>query len=134
MRRTGLVLPALTVLLAVTFAPAAAVTDGWLDGTDHPYVGLMIAQTADGMPLWRCSGTLLSPRLFPTAGHCTEAPAAHVETWFASDLQSGIAANGYPYTSEVGGTPYTHPQYNPAAFYLYDLGDVVLDEPMAMWP
>ena len=37
-----------------------------------------------------------------------------------------------PYTGQVGGTPYTHPQYNPAAFYLYDLGVVVLDEPLVM--
>jgi hypothetical protein len=32
----------------------------------------------------------------------------------------------------VGGTPFTHPQYNPNAFYLFDLGVVVLDEPMVM--
>ena len=35
--------------------------------------------------------------------------------------------NGYPFNGDVGGTPYTHPQYNPTAFFLYDLGVVVLD-------
>jgi secreted trypsin-like serine protease len=35
----------------------------------------------------------------------------------------------YPDDGDVGGTPYTHPQYNPSAFYLYDLGVVVLDKP-----
>lgn len=119
-------------ILALAVSPAAAVTDGELDGEGHPYVGLMVAQTADGAPLWRCSGTLLSPTLFLTAGHCTEAPAAHVEIWFASDVESGIPANGYPYTGDVGGTPYTHPQYDPNAFFLYDLGVVVLDEPVDM--
>jgi V8-like Glu-specific endopeptidase len=92
----------------------------------------MVAQDEEGNPLWRCSGTLLSPTLFLTAGHCTEAPAAHVEIWFDSDVESGIPANGYPNTGDVGGTPYTHPQYNPDAFYLYDLGVVVLDKPLKM--
>lgn len=47
-------------------------------------------------------------------------------------MESGIPGNGYPYTGDVGGTPHTHPQYNPNAFYLYDLGMVVLDAPMSM--
>jgi secreted trypsin-like serine protease len=123
----------LTLVLALsTIGAASAVTDGELDGNRHPYVGLMVAQDADGNPLWRCSGTLLNSTLFLTAGHCTEAPAAHVEIWFASDVESGIPANGYPNKGDVGGTPYTHPQYNPNAFYLYDLGVVVLDRPIRM--
>jgi len=120
------------VILAVAVSPAGAVTDGQLDGNGHPYVGLMVAQTAAGVPLWRCSGTLISPTLFLTAGHCTEAPAAHVEIWFAADVEHGIPGNGYPFNGDVGGTPHTHPQYNPDAFYLYDLGVIVLDEPVVM--
>ena len=120
------------MLVLSTIGIASAVTDGELDGEGHPYVGLMVAQDEAGNPLWRCSGTLLSPTLFLTAGHCTEAPAAHVEIWFDSDVESGIPANGYPNTGDAGGTPYTHPQYDPNAFYLYDLGVVILDEPLAM--
>lgn len=119
---------AAVVMLAIA-VPAMAVKYGNLDGDHHPYVGLMVAQDAEGNPLWRCSGALLSATLFLTAGHCTEPPAAHVEIWFASDVESGIPDNGYPSTGDVGGTPYTHPQYDPNAFYLYDLGVVVLDEP-----
>jgi V8-like Glu-specific endopeptidase len=120
------------VLLVFAASPVAAVTDGQLDGNGHPYVGLMVAQTASGTPLWRCSGTLLSPTVFLTAGHCTEAPAAHVEIWFDADVESGIPGNGYPLNGDVGGTPHTHPQYDPNAFFLYDLGVVVLDEPVVM--
>jgi hypothetical protein len=116
--------------LAMTSAPALAITDGDLDGNGHPYVGLMVAQDAKGVPLWRCSGTLLSPTIFLTAGHCTEAPAAQVAIWFDADVEAGIPENGYPYKGDTSGKPYTHPQYDPAAFFLYDLGVVVLKKPV----
>jgi V8-like Glu-specific endopeptidase len=119
-----------TVVIAIN--PIAAVTDGELDGNRHPYVGLMVAQAANGTPLWRCSGTLLSATLFLTAGHCTESPAAHVEIWFDADVESGIPGNGYPFKGDAGGTPFTHPNYDPRAFFLYDLGVVVLKKGIAM--
>lgn len=121
---------ALGVALTLAVGGATlAVKNGRPDGNGHPYVGLMVAQDGDGNPMWRCSGTLLSPTLFLTAGHCTDG-ADHVEIWFDADVESGIPSNGYPYTGDVGGTPDTHPQYNPNAFYLYDLGVVVLDDPV----
>ena len=125
------VLFSVIVILAVAVSPVGAVTDGELDGEGHPYVGLMVAQDEDGNPLWRCSGTLLSSTLFLTAGHCTEAPAAHVEIWFDADV-TNAALHDYPFTGDVGGTPYTHPDYDPNAFYLHDLGVVVLDEPYVL--
>src|SRR5919108_2331315 len=132
MKKVTMALLLTLVFVLSTISSALAVTDGELDGNRHPYVGLMVAQDAKGRPLWRCSGTLLNSTLFLTAGHCTEAPAAHVEIWFASDVESGIPANGYPFDGDVGGTPHTHPQYDPNAFFLYDLGVVVLDSPMVM--
>ncbi|MBL8156441.1 MAG: trypsin-like serine protease [Anaerolineae bacterium] len=132
MKKGFLVLALVLALASITFGSVGAITYGELDGNRHPYVGLMVAQDANGGVLWRCSGTLMSPTLFLTAGHCTEAPAAHVEIWFASDVDAGRPGNGYPNKGEVGGTPYTHPQYNPNAFVLYDLGVVVLDKPMPM--
>lgn len=126
---------ALSTAAILSFAslPAFAITEGGeLDGNRHPYVGLMVAYNSAGKFIWRCSGTLIAPRLFLTAGHCTEAPAVHVEIWFDADVQSGIPANGYPFVGDAGGTPYTHPQYNPNAFFLFDLGMVVLDEPVSM--
>jgi hypothetical protein len=131
-KKIGFVLLTVAVIFAIAVMPVDAITDGEPDGEGHPYVGLMVAQDGDGTPLWRCSGTLLSSTLFLTAGHCTEAPAAHVEIWFDADVQSGIPANGYPFTGDVGGTPHMHPQYNPNAFYLFDLGVVVLDDPIVM--
>ena len=132
MGKTLALLAALVAAFTLGVIPASAVTDGTLDGNGHPYVGLMVAQDAKGKPLWRCSGTLLSSRLFLTAGHCTESPAAHAEIWFAADVESGIPANGYPNKGDVGGKTYTHPNYDPNAFYLRDLGVVVLDKAVRM--
>ena len=130
----GMIRKSLLALATLAVAsPAIAITPGGeLDGNAHPYVGLMVAQDADGNPMWRCSGTLISPRLFLTAGHCTESPAARVEIWFQSDVESGIPENGYPFEGQASGTPHTHPNYNPNAFFLFDLGMVVLDKPMKM--
>lgn len=116
---------------ALAAAPAGAVTSGQLDGDGHPFVGLMVAQDGQRNPLWRCSGTLLSPTVFLTAGHCTEAPAAHVEIWFDADL-TDADLHDYPFTGDVGGTPFTHPDYDPDAFFVRDLGVVVLDAPVEM--
>lgn len=137
LQKISFILFALAIVLALVATPfmdAAAIKYGELDGDGHPYVGLMVADDADGNPLWRCSGTLLSPTLFLTAGHCTEAPAARATVWFESDVEAGIPDNGYPFggPTSVDGTTYTHPDYNPNAFFLYDLGVVVLDEPVYM--
>lgn len=149
MRRYPLLL--LLALLAVplgVLVPAQAVTDGKRDNGEHPFVGLMVAQDGEGNPLWRCTGTLIEDDLFLTAGHCTEAPAEHVEIWFAegpidtdprfvesgdcASVTSGGGLTGYPCVGDVGGTPHVHPDYDPNRFYLYDLGLVELDEPMPM--
>lgn len=132
MRHKALItaLAALT-LVGLTAPPASAITDGELDGDGHPYVGLMVAQDADGNPMWRCSGTLISDKVFLTAGHCTYG-ADRVEIWFESDLEPTPLEFGYPFTGDVSGTPHDHPLYDDAAFYAHDLGVVVLDEPMSM--
>jgi secreted trypsin-like serine protease len=112
-------------LAAASATPAFAITDGGLDGNAHPYVGLMVARDAAGNG-WRCSGTLLSPTIYLTAGHCTEG-AVKVDIWFDADVQSGIPGNGYPNNGPYKGVAFTHPQYNPNAFFLFDLGVVVLN-------
>jgi len=129
-RKLGL-LNGLAALALLQVGTASAITDGELDGDGHPYVGIMVAQDAAGNPMWRCSGTMISPTVFLTAGHCTFG-AAHVEIWFAADIDAGRPGNGYPFVGEVGGTPSTHPQYDPSAFFRYDLGVVVLDLPVDM--
>jgi secreted trypsin-like serine protease len=119
----------LSVLAAAALlagAPALAVTDGELDGDGHPNVGLMVALDGAGNPLWRCSGTLVSPRHYLTAGHCTYG-ATRVTIWFDADIDAGRPGNGYPFTGPVNGTPHTHPNFPTASFVVNDVGVVVLD-------
>lgn len=82
---------AAALLLAVVI-PAAAVTFGEPDGEGHPHVGLMVFDV-DGSPAWRCTGTLLSPTVMLTAGHCTFGTSGG-RVWFESDVESGIPATG----------------------------------------
>jgi V8-like Glu-specific endopeptidase len=75
MRKKVVVVLAVLAILVVAVAPVGAITDGEPDNNRHPYVGLMVAFDDDGNRLWRCSGTLVSPTVFLTAGHCTRRPA-----------------------------------------------------------
>ena len=122
------VLALLVLILAAGVLPAAAITNGEVDGEGHPNVGLMIADI-DGEPQWRCSGTLIAPRVFLTAGHCTGDGATGARVWFASDLAD---VPDYPYGGEVAleGVPMPHPDYNWGDSDPHDVGVVILDEPV----
>lgn len=132
MKKRSIALLITLVLLLIVVIPAAAITDGEKDGEGHPFVGLMVALDENDNPLWRCSGTLLSPTVYLTAGHCTEAPAVRATIWFDADVENGIPDNGYPFSGDVFGTTYTHPDYLPNAFVYRDVGVVVLDSPIFM--
>ena len=121
---------ALALLLA-TVIPAAAVTFGEPDGNGHPHVGLMVFDVG-GSPSHRCSGTLLSPTVMLTAGHCTDGTSGG-RVWFDADVGAGRPGNGYPFAGGTGiefAEIYTHPQFDPNAFYLHDAGIVILSEPV----
>ena len=159
MRRfRGLAALALAIVSILAGATAAlAITNGRPDGSTHPYVGLMLALDANNVPLSRCSGALLSPRVFLTAAHCTLPPAAHVEIWFSpgpiltdSDYQAAQAAapdgivscndsaafDGYPCQGDASGSPHPNPDFCPNCGHglpnlaTHDVGVVLLDKPV----
>jgi V8-like Glu-specific endopeptidase len=121
---------AATLLLALVL-PVGAVNFGQPDGNAHPHVGLLVFDV-DGAPSHRCSGTLLSPTVMLTAGHCTFGTSGG-RVWFEPDVESGIPANGYPFgggSSIAFSEIHTHPQYVDGAFFLFDVGVVILDAPV----
>lgn len=56
--------------LMVAVMPAQAITYGKLD-TAHPFVGAIVVESKFDWTSEFCSGTLIAPRVFLTAGHCT---------------------------------------------------------------
>ena len=84
MRKSLLAATALAGLVIATAAPAAAITGNYVEDYEHPYVGLVTTFDADGEFLGRCSGSLLTPTVFLTAGHCTDDVATAV-VYFQQD-------------------------------------------------
>jgi hypothetical protein len=135
---------AAAALLAILVAPAAAVQGGTPDGTGHPNVGLSVFYY-HGVPLWRCSGTMVAATVYVTAGHCTGVDPSlgiapdHAEVWFSSGPiplgnypGGGVSCagfTGYPCKGDVGGTPHPHPGWNGFLTLpnTHDMGVVVLD-------
>ena len=67
------------MLALVSAVPVGAITNGQPDGGEHPYVGELFFYVPDEVDSrftqpgswFSCSGTLISPTVVLTAGHCT---------------------------------------------------------------
>jgi Trypsin len=153
MRKLLLLAAAVATIAIVAASPAGAVQGGTPDTANvYPYVGMSVYYDAHGVPLWRCSGTLVSPQVYVTAGHCTGFdPDPDVNTspvssqiWFglgpfargnwAGPGTTCTGKTGYPCSGDVGGLPVPHPQWNGFLTLpnTHDTGVVLLSTPWAV--
>lgn len=132
MYRKITVIAIVTAILMLVATPAGAITYGEPDGNRHPNVGLIVADLkGDGeLTLW-CSGTLISPTVFLTAGHCTNffSQLGITHTWitFASEFDPELEPQPSKLMSIAGFA--THPEFDLHTYY-NDVGVVILAEPI----
>ena len=106
------------------------ITNGTVDGTDHPAVVLLVMDV-NGTPAFRCSATLIAPKVVLTAGHCAGEPGefSGMRIFTESDVQDGN--NNYPFagpnTIEAVAW-HAHPLFTGSAFFLHDVGVVLLSK------
>jgi hypothetical protein len=72
MRKVIAVICLLVSAVTLWASPATGVTGNYVKDFEHPFVGLIVFYDDAGEFSHRCSGSLLTPIVFLTAGHCTE--------------------------------------------------------------
>jgi V8-like Glu-specific endopeptidase len=102
MRRAALVLATMALAILLASGVASAIINGQPDRGAHPYVGMVYNAKS------LCSGTLISPRVFLTAGHCTE---------FFEEGNSKVRVTfeqraDFDRDDSYVGIPHTHPRYD----------------------
>ncbi|MFL5758274.1 MAG: trypsin-like serine protease [Thermomicrobiales bacterium] len=144
MRRFAAVITVAVLLVSGTVAPARAITGNYEPDYVHPFVGLAVFYDADGEFLHRCSGSLLTPIVFLTAGHCVD-EATSARVYFQQD--AGVNYDPETELDPVTGYPedcYTQPCTTGSQLFNFgfsdfsglpntqDLGIVILDEPISL--
>ena len=127
MRKGILTLVFALILLSVSVLPAGAITWGEPD-VDHSNVGAMVVDWPDYGPWQWCSGTLIHPRVFLTAGHCTD----RLEEDYGIEQ---VWVNFDPYAVNEASlldveTVITHPEYTWGSNNPHDVGLLILAEPV----
>src|SRR5437667_892277 len=106
------------------------ITDGSLDGNAHPATVLLVMDVA-GKPAFRCSATLIAPKVVLTAGHCAGEPGefSGMRIFNEADVQHDPT---YPFSggpNTIDATEWhAHPQFTEAQFFLHDVGVVLLSK------
>lgn len=118
---------------SLSTAPAATVSSNAAATRNDDVDGDGVPQK---FPLWRGSGTLISPSVVVTAGHVVgfSPDFGIAPTSMAVYFESDVRGTGYPFTGGHSGAPIPHPEFNGFLTLpnTHDIGVVVLDEPVVM--
>ncbi len=147
MRKILVMLAVLVAVFGSWSTPASAITGNYIEDFQHPFVGLVAFYDADGEFSHRCSGSLLTPYVFLTAGHCTDG-ADTARIYFQQDAGANYdpdtevdPVSGYPESCAEGTLGvscatsdelYTYPGYDGFATFpnTGDVGLIILDQPI----
>jgi hypothetical protein len=138
LRKTYALCALLLGVLLLGASPAAAITGNYQQDFAHPYVGLVVLYDSNGEFAGRCSGSLISPRVVLTAGHCV-AGVSSARVYFEQDAGvhldpvTGVdPITGYPETGGVHASQlYSYGFDNFAGFPdTHDAALVILDQPI----
>jgi Trypsin len=125
---------AVALVSLVSLAPwtpsSLGITNGSLDNSRHPEVGVIVAEyKTPGVKDSACTGTLISPTVFLTAGHCIfllQEMFGVTQVWVTFDPAfSRSSPNLYPGTMHLNPAFPGHGNADPE-----DLGVIVLDPPI----
>ena len=142
MRRFVSALIVIATIAATTGPRLHGITGNFVKDFEHPFVGLVVFYDADGVFSHRCSGSLLSPSVLLTAGHCV-AGVTTARVYFQQDAGAhfdpalGIdPITGYPETCLSQPCEASHELHNygyPAGFpETKDAGLVILESPIVL--
>src|SRR4029078_6465652 len=127
------VLLATAAIAALAFAgPVPAQTgNAQFDGNLHPNAGALLAKRADTSLLIACSGTLVSKRVFLTAGHCAEFlfSVGQFDAFVTFDPNFGLDPGHGIFSTPFHGTVIQNPGFKPP--FHNDTAIVFLDAPVA---
>lgn len=113
-----------TAVIAFGALPSVAITYGEPDATAHPNVGVLLYEEG-GQKVGLCSGTLIAPDVFLTAGHCT----AYLSSLGINDVWVSFDPVFNDSSTIISGTYFTDPAYYTPSFSAEsDLAVVVLDQ------
>ena len=105
MRKLTTTIITVLVMLALVVAPAAAITGNYVKDFDHPFVGLVVFYDADGAFIWRCSGSLISPTMLLTAGHCADTAGGAVTARVYFQQDAGVYYDPATQRDPISGYP-----------------------------